>query len=211
MKLFLTSTGITQEQRRSFLNLVGKEFPEISFALIENAADPYPEERKGFVYATRELLDSYGMKLKRVNLSDYKSNPKGLRNALQGFDVVWIGGGNIFYIRWLMKETGFDSLIKELVAQGVVYAGGSAGAIVATETLKHFDLIDNPKVSPEQIYTGLGLTNLVILPHWGVEKFQQGLNKIKSLYESEGGKVITMRDGQAVVVNGQNWKVEPVV
>ncbi len=211
MKLFLSSHGIAEEQKDSFSQLVRKDIADISFALIENAADPYPEERKGFVYSTRELLGSYGMKIEQIDLAEYKGKTKELQNVLKMSDVVWVGGGNTFYIRWLMKETGFDTIIKKLCEDGLVYAGGSAGAIVATRTLKHFDLIDTPEMSPELIYEGLGLSELTILPHWGTEKFQEGLDKIKTLYEAEGQQVITISDGQAVVINGKNWKVEPIL
>jgi hypothetical protein len=43
MKLFLSSTGISPELLPHFLTLVGKKAEEIRFALIENAADPYPD------------------------------------------------------------------------------------------------------------------------------------------------------------------------
>lgn len=39
MKFFLASTNITTDLQPDFLHLVGKDFADIKFALIENAAE----------------------------------------------------------------------------------------------------------------------------------------------------------------------------
>jgi dipeptidase E len=208
-KLFLSSHAISDDQISSFTSLVGKELPSISFALCENAADPYPEDRKGFVYATRDTLSTLGMRLTLVNLKDYIGTPSSLASFLSNFDVMWFGGGNVFYLRWLMREAGFDHIAQQLVDSGVVYGGGSAGEIVAGPSLRHFDIVDDPRMSPDRIEEGLGLTALTIIPHWGVERYQAGLNEIKTLYENDGCTPITIRDGQAVVCDGDQWSVNP--
>ncbi|HMO78795.1 MAG TPA: Type 1 glutamine amidotransferase-like domain-containing protein [Candidatus Paceibacterota bacterium] len=204
MKLFLSSLSISSEQKEAFINLVEKDLSDIKFALIENAADPYSQKAKGFVEETRKNLQSFEIKLEQVNLLEYKNRPNELFEKLSKFDVVWIGGGNTFYIRWLMKETGFDNIINKLLEKGIVYGGGSAGAIVAGKTLKYFDLVDNPEDSPEQIYNGLGLTNLIIIPHWNTESFRDKLKEIKQLYEKEDIEVTTIEDGKAIVIKDED-------
>lgn len=57
MKLFLSSTSIPDELVTPFTELVGKDLEDISFALIENAADPYGDN-VGFVLETRAVLQS---------------------------------------------------------------------------------------------------------------------------------------------------------
>ncbi|WRP07527.1 Type 1 glutamine amidotransferase-like domain-containing protein [Rossellomorea aquimaris] len=49
---------------------------------------------------------------------------------LKKFSSIYIGGGNTFYLLNTLRETGFDTILKEFVDnQGIVY-GGSAGAII---------------------------------------------------------------------------------
>lgn len=53
-------------------------------------------------------------------------------------------GGNPYYLRWLLKVTGADEMITALVKQGKVYAGASAGGVLAGPTLRFFDNQDDP-------------------------------------------------------------------
>ncbi len=201
MKLFLSSLSISEEQKQDFINLVDKPLHEISFVLIENAADPYEEKYKGFVLETRQHLESFSMNLKRLDLAQYIKKPVELFDALKDSDVIWVGGGNTYYLRWLMKETGFDTIVHKLLSTGIVYGGGSAGAIVAQKTLKYYDLIDDPQLAPVAMYEGLGLTNIILVPHWNTEGIQPTLQEIKDLYNNDGLEVVTIEDGQALVVN----------
>lgn len=209
MKLFLSSFAINGEQKPYFEKLVGKKCKEIAFALIENAADPYPEENKGFMHRTREELKCIGLDFQLVDLNGFVNKPEELYKKLKDFDVVWVGGGNAFYIRWLMRETGFDQMIKKLLAVGLVYGGGSAGAIVAGPTLDKFEAVDQPEQSPELINVGLGLTDKIILPHWGIEKFQVGLDKIKEYYDKIDHEIVILNDDQSAVIEDGDCRIIP--
>ncbi len=50
---------------------------------------------------------------------------------LKRFDALLITGGNPYYLRSLMKITGADEIITDLMQRGAVYAGASAAAVVA--------------------------------------------------------------------------------
>lgn len=208
MKLFLASTNITPELEPHFKNLVGKNFSDIRFALIENAADPYSEAQKEFVYETRNAFQSLHMDLELIDLRKYKSN-KDICTDLKKFDVIWVGGGNTFYLRWIFKESGFDTVITQLINEGIVYGGGSAGAIIAGPTLEKFDLVDDVSKSPAFLNDGLNLINLILIPHWGYEKFQTKLQKIENYYENTSYKVVTLSDDQALVIDGASQTICP--
>lgn len=209
MKLFLSSISVNEQIKPYFLELVGKPAADIKFALIENAADPYAEEAKGFVYKTRADLEKLRMQLERIDLHHYVGKIEALKQKLSQFDVVWIGGGNTYYIRWLFKVTGFDQFIRELVGNGLVYAGGSAGAIVAGPMIEKFQETDEPENGPELINEGLGLTDLIIIPHWDQPKYQDNLRPIKEYYEQTEYPVVVLTDDQAAVVDGETWQVRP--
>ena len=63
------------------------------------------------------------------------------------FDVVWPGGDNVYYLRWLSRESGFNEIIKRLVARGIIYGGdNSAGAIIVGPTVDYFQSADEPEL-----------------------------------------------------------------
>lgn len=206
MKLFLSSKSVAGKLGEHLIEFVGKPASEIRFCLIENAADPYAEEKKGFMYETRDDLKAAGITYDPVDLNTFR-NADAIKEKLQSYDVVWVGGGNTYYLRWLMKKTGFDTVIKEVVQSGVVYGGGSAGAIVAGQTLKGFEPLDDPEKAPELILEGLHLTNIAVIPHWGMEKYTDRLVGVKRYFEELGLKHVSITNTQAVEVSDGEWKI----
>lgn len=204
-KIILASCNIPLDLKNSFEDFVGKSCKEMRFALIEDAANM--SDRKDWVYVTRKDLISLGITYTLIKLSDFIGKQEDLFFELKNFDVIWCGGGNTFYLRWLMKETGFDKMITKLLESGIVYGGGSAGAIVAGPTLKKFDIVDDPSLVPEIMYDGLNITNIVTLPHWGVNKFQMSLDEIKSYYENSNYKLVTISDENFILVENNDFKV----
>jgi peptidase E len=102
---------------------------------------------------------------------------------------------------------GADKLIIELAKSGKVYGGGSAGAVVAGPTLRHFETADDPHDAPEVIWEGLGLTDSVVVPHMDNVKFQEVIHGIRDRLIADGNKVVPLTDAQALVINGDTQKV----
>jgi dipeptidase E len=208
MKLFLSSLAISFKQRQPFMDLVGKSTPnEVKIALIENAADPYEEGKKDWMYDNRHSIEAHGFEVDLVDLDDYRQGKKGLLERLQRNDAIWLGGGNTYYLRWILKEAHADKLIKGLVARGQVYGGGSAGAIVAGPTLKYFEAADDPKAAPEAIYEGLGLTETVVVPHWASEQHGELFKSIEKNLQKDGYETVHLTDDQALVIDGASREI----
>jgi dipeptidase E len=206
MKLYLASFGIRPQLAKEFLKLVDKPAQDIKFAYITNAADPYPPNKRGWMDDVKKMFVDIGLKPKNVDLRNY-SGPKILKADLSKYDVIWCGGGNTWYLRYVMRTSGFDQVIKELVTNGVVYGGDSAGAILMTPTLKYVDLIDEPEEAPERIEEGLDLVDFCIVPHWGNEKYAALLNQVRDGLVKDDYAVKTLTDEQAVIVNGKSIRV----
>jgi dipeptidase E len=142
-----------------------------------------------------------------VDLKNYFNDPAKLKEDLSKYDFVWVNGGNVFYLRMLMQQSGFDKIIKALVGSGIVYGGDSAGAIVAGPSLKGFERADHIDQVSKVIYEGIGLVDFVPLPHWGTEKFQSALDKIKEDCVRQGMDIEVMTDNQAIIVEGDSRRV----
>lgn len=201
-KLFLYSLALSQEQADSLTRLVGKEPEQITFALIENAADPVSNSQD-WLGGFREMLRTKGYQLERVDLRLWLNQKEALRKKLASKDVIWIGGGHTYYLRWILQQTGADMIIQELVNEGKVYAGWSAGAVVAGPTLKYFDTLDNPDDSPEIILDGLSLTNIVVVPHLDNRDFADDVQITNQLLLRSGYKTLLLSDEQALIVDGK--------
>lgn len=206
MKLFLSSQAISKEQAPHFIKLVGKVANAIKLAVIENAAD-VEEGSKDWLIRNRQMIESHGFDVEYVDLRKYVQDLEALHTKLADKDVLWFGGGNTFYLRWLLRNTGIENIIKDLVRNGTVYGGGSAGAIVAGPTLHHFEAADDPKVSPGVIYEGLGLTDKVAVPHADNAKYAQVIRTINDSLKADGYKTVLLKDTEALLVDGRDEKV----
>ncbi len=206
MKLFLSSQAISQAQAPHLVKLVGKPAEDIKLALIENAAD-VEDGPKDWLTRNRANIMSHGFDVERLDLQDYMGDADDLWDRLASKDVIWCGGGNTFYLNWLLHETGADVIIQGLVKDGIVYGGGSAGAIVAGPTLKHFEIADDPSKAPELLLDGLAVTQTVVVPHADNEKYGPLMHDITEKLQSDGYATVLLKDAQALVVNGREWKV----
>ena len=125
-----------------------------------------------------------------------------MSQELQKFDVIWIGGGNVYYLRWIFKASGADEIIPHLTAQGKTYAGWSAGAVITGPSIKYFDKMgDDPTDAPEQIFTGLHLMNEIIIPHTDHPDFIEGAKETSFALQQDGFSTIQMKDGDFLVVS----------
>lgn len=202
--------AISYPQGQHFLELTGKSnAADVKITLIENAADTYKEGKKDWMYDNRNSIQAHGFQLDLVDLENYKLGQPGLLERLKTCDAIWLGGGNVYYLRWVLRETGADIMIKRLVMQGKVYGGGSAGAIIAGPTLKHFEVADNPKDAPEIIYEGLGLTSKVIVPHWANAKYGEIIKGVEESLQKDNFETIHITDEQAVIMDGDTLKIIP--
>lgn len=205
-KLFLYSLALSPRQAQHLTQLIGKEPGDITFALIENAADVIPNSNE-WLGGFRMMLESNGYQLERFDLRDWKDQKDQLRQQLLSKDVIWLGGGNTFYLRWILKDTGVDKVIQDFVRNGKVYAGWSAGAVVAGPTLKYFESMDDTGQSPEMIFDGMNLTDTVVVPHLDNKEFAEDARIANCHLLHDGYQTITLKDDQVLLIDGGKFQV----
>ncbi|MDA1061178.1 MAG: Type 1 glutamine amidotransferase-like domain-containing protein, partial [bacterium] len=142
-KFFLTS--ITENVLDKLPTLIGKKPEDTKIAFIPTAADPY--EDKSFMETDRAKWLEFKYDFKEVDL---KGKDEGqLRSALEDCDIVYFSGGNVFYLLQEANKCGLKNVLQELLNQGKIYGGGSAGAAIAGPTLEPLQTIDDPTKAPE--------------------------------------------------------------
>jgi dipeptidase E len=172
--------------------MVGKTRSEIRVAYIENACDVYDDEAS--LIEGRAVIEGKGYDVELVDLRNWVRAEAGLREKLESKDVFWFTGGNVFYLRWVLKASAADEIITDLVKQGKVYVGASAGGVVAGPTLHFFEDLDDPNDAPEQIWGGLSLTQIVPVPHVDNAEFGEGCRKANEDLKNAGYKTQPITD-----------------
>lgn len=105
-------------------------------------------------------------------------------------------------------ESGFDKIINELLNKGVIYVGACAGAVIVCPTIDPITEIDDPSKAPNlKSNYALNLIDFVILPHYGKEKNIEKYQRIMDTYKDRGYKIETLTDQQAIIVQGNNYRV----
>ncbi len=177
-------------------------------ALILNARDYFsPEDREsGRIEQTSELK-KIGITAAEIDLRNYFGRQHDLEKELEKFDAVWIPGGNSFLLRHAMRESGFDTTIKNLLQEDkIVYAGYSAGIVVLCETLKGIEIVDDVKYvkeiyNAEAVWNGLGILPYSIAPHYKSNHPESELiDKLVEYFIKEKIPYKTLSDGDAIII-----------
>lgn len=197
MKLYLSSYRIPTPDE--LFALLPKPAMECKVAIIPNAKDDkLPQERAQSLDELIYDLAKYGFATTVVDLRDY-DDPARLKEALEPFELLWVAGGNSFILRSEIRLSGFEEIVRDLLEAGAVYAGESAGAIVAGTSLEEAEVADDPEVADEYITEGLGLIDKVIAPHADSPDFVEYINNVKKRY-GDSDTVVYLRDDQALAV-----------
>lgn len=201
MKLFLAS--LASEVLDLVLPLLSSEPKNLKCAFIPTAADPYGDIPMPWMVGDREKLVSMGFSVSDYDLKG--QDIKSLRQDLSQFQVIFVSGGNTFYLLSEVLKSGFDVVIKELLNKNVVYIGSSAGSMLMGPDLNHLTTVDHPEVVRELTdYTCLNLIKERILPHLGNPKYA---DRHGELLANWGNKILPLRDDQVLIVNGDNIEV----
>lgn len=194
MKLLLTSGGLTNYLlRKKFLELVGKDPQNIKVAFINTAS----KAEKNINYVDEDLEN-----LKKTGVSDIVfvdiSEPKeSWINILKEADVVWMEGGNTFY---LLNEIRKSDLVDELknIIGNKLYVGVSAGSILVTPTI---DIANVEPADPNDVvmtdFTSLGWVDFEVSPH---TPNIVSLENVESYSKKSGLKLYTYDDNVAILV-----------
>ncbi|HOX60607.1 MAG TPA: Type 1 glutamine amidotransferase-like domain-containing protein [Candidatus Magasanikbacteria bacterium] len=202
MKLLLTSAGWEYNGAigKEFLRLVGKKPSEIKVFFVISPLK-YPSREK---YISRLFNKFKAIKVPEKNITYFQLDRKVSNKELEGFDVVFVFGGNTFDYLDRMRKTGLDKLIKSYVKKGGVYVGLSAGSYLACPTIeaatwkpgdRNFVKLVNLK--------GLNFVSFLVTAHFG----RKYLSIIREASKNTKYPVIALTDKQAVVVEDADWKI----
>ena len=216
MKYLLTSAGIKNTSiDKALVDLLGKPVAESSALCIPTAIYPFPG---GPLMAYRFIsgltsspMCELGWKsLGVLELTALPSIKKEVWTAaVQEADALLVFGGDVFYLRRWMQESG---LVELLPSVELVYVGISAGSMV---TAPIFGETYNDSDTPFVIEKGLGLVDFALLPHLDHKDHPESSRaKVERMaaevpvptYAIDDQTAIKVVEGEVEVVSEGHWE-----
>ena len=189
--IVLTSCGIRNEDfKDKFYRIVSKEEIKRKKVLyITTASDG--EEDTDRSWMNEEYKTILDLGINESNITEYKI---GNDINVDDFDIIYMMGGNTFYLLDVIRKTGFDKIIVDFINKGKIYIGSSAGSEILGNSIDVALGYDENNVSMID-FTGLKIVDALIVPHSNrKEKFISELkNKTKE-------NVITLYDGDGIII-----------
>ena len=200
MKFLLTSNGLTSRKLgRAFVGLLEKKVEESRVLVVHTAQKP---EHMAFVDGAGKEMSKRGILLPNItymNIAEEKSSP-----SLQGYDAVYICGGNTYFILDRIRKTGLATALREFARTNGLYIGVSAGSIIVGRdiTIAGFGSEGDPNEIGLKDLKGLEFLDLGVFPH-----YRNKLKKeVDDFRRSVDYHVETLKDGHALLINNAYTK-----
>ena len=200
--IFLTSAGLkTPVIAKEFIKILSKEPSKLKLAHIITASNVAPDT--AYVQKDKTIMKKLGFQVTDIDIKDF--NQQDLTKKLKGFDIIYVQGGDGFYLLKQVRKSGFTQVVKELLKKGKIYVGVSAGTYIACPTIDMHTWKDNQR---EQYgltdLTAMNLVSYLVSVHYNRDKYKVGLKEgiLNSKYPV---KVIT--DDQALYIKNGKTKL----
>lgn len=198
-KLFLVSL---------FQNVAGllKSIEDVKGKTVTYIPTASKVEKLGFfIRIGKWALRFSGMKVEELEIS--QADHQQIKATLAKNDIIFVAGGNTFFLLQELRRTGADQLIIDEVNQGKLYIGESAGAIVACPDIGYSSIMDDPaKATDLTDYTGLGLVDFYVVPHYQSREFKASSEQM--VQENQDQKELAViNDNQVVWVHDEQYEV----
>lgn len=202
MKLLLTSNGLQGNIKDSVPSLLTKNPKDCSVAFITTAAFGEEGDPTSWLDKYRQQLRDLGItSIEDVDLRDKRDEE--LEKILSTKDIVYVNGGNTFFLLYYARLSGFQKALQKFLDEGKLYIGVSAGSILLCPTIEvaHYTPADKNTVGLTDL-TGFSCVPFLLSPHYE----ESGRELLEQEADNASLPVVVLNDMQAVLVN--NGKTE---
>lgn len=198
MNIFLTSQA--SKVLDKIVPMLSKPASELKLAFIPTAGDPYDE--KPWMDKDRAKLVELGFQIEDFDLKNKTEDET--RERLAKFDIIFVAGGNTFYLLEKVKKSGFDKVAIELVKSGTVYIGSSAGSYILCPTIEAASWKKAGKnIVDLKDWSALGLVDFIVSAHY-TNEWKEAIEAGKKSTDLE---VITLTDEQFIKSDGDKYEI----
>jgi len=149
-----------------------------------------------YVKIHKKMMQEYNYSFEEVDIEDKSENE--LKKFFNDKNIIHMEGGNTLYLLQVIRKTGFDKFLKDLMNKKIIYVGTSAGSSIVGPTIEFSSHI--PNGTPVKELTALNLVPFLIKSHYTDEKKKEYKKRIKNIKYP----VKFLRDGQGIIIeNGE--------
>lgn len=157
------------------------------------------EEYRGYVDSARELWHKLGANIIEAEISSMSKS--AIDPAFKMADIVYVSGGNTFFLIDWLRKSGTDRLIKKHLNSGKLYVGESGGAIVCAEDLGYITAMDLvPNSYAQKDFAGLAVVDFCVVPHYLCPPFDKCSKQIVD--EQRDLNLCAINNDQVIIVAG---------
>jgi dipeptidase E len=196
MKTLILVSQYSKEIQNEILQLLPAPANFMKVAFVFTARKPKMKNNPARPHDDKNLMIEAGFIVEEYDLDD--KDEEEVREDLMKFDIVYVAGGNTLYLMNAMHEVNFAQTIRELLDDGLIYIGESAGSIAAGPDIKPTIWLNDTNEIRLKDLTGLFLVPFGILPHFkGQLPESVGREVMKAPYD-----VKFLKDNQLLYVKG---------
>ena len=180
-----------------------KPISELDVLCVPTAA--YGQEDYSFLENEMAPLKNQVKSFTEFDLSG--KDKQQVSQALLGKDLLYVTGGNSYYLLEQVQKSGFSEAVQSYLETGGQYLGTSAGAILACPRIDFIGDMDDISKASLTNFSALGLIDFYVMPHMDHPTYVDKIGKCIDKLQSEGEKVIGLCDNQALWVQGNDLTV----
>lgn len=195
MKYILTSNSYQVTDQ--WIKELDKKPQGMRAVFIDTAANVYNKAEAEWLKADRNSLVKAGFEVEDYDLEG--KSRENLIEDLEKFDLLFVSGGNTFYLLEKANESGFTQLIKENYFADKVYVGSSAGSVFLSDNIEVIKFLDNPDQTKLDNFDAAGILNFTVFPHWGSPKFKPRYEKSLVFSYNTMKPFFTLKDTEYLV------------
>ncbi|PYE47176.1 Type 1 glutamine amidotransferase-like domain-containing protein [Paenibacillus barcinonensis] len=202
-KLFLSASF---EETASLLHTLGEDLAGRRVTFIPTAS--VTESYDAYVHAGRQALEQWGLIVEDLEVST--AAPEEVTNKLEQSDLIYVSGGNTFFLLQELRRSGAESLIRAHIQAGKIYIGESAGSIILAPDIAYVKAMDDCAAAPDlSDYRGLNAVDFYPVPHVGCFPFVESAAQVIAEYESTLS-LVPITNAQVIVMNGEQHRIVEV-
>ena len=163
------------------------------------------DEYKKYIHLTQKVFEDFGYEVENFDVSVFSEEIA--KEKLSEAKIVFISGGNTFYLLQELKRKNLITYLKERIENGLLYIGESAGSVIAAPDIEYASVIDDKTVATElDDYTGLNLVDFYIVPHFEEEPFVESSRNTVELYKDKLDLKL-INNKEAILVENNNFTI----
>ncbi len=188
--IVLTSCGIRNDDfKNKFYNIVGKqELKNKKVLYITTASDGETGDKSWMDEEYKTILD---LGINEDNITEYKI---GNSIDIMTYDIIYMMGGNTFYLLDMIRKNNFEKEIKDFIKSGKVYIGSSAGSEILGDSIDIALGYDDNNVGMAD-FTGLKIVDGLVIPHCNKKT-----DFIKNISNKTKEKLYLLFDGDGIII-----------